>query len=66
MDTWIDLSNVPKKQGRGKYKNKYVYDWLNCINISVDFHYNNVKDNITILRKFDESNLLINIIRKNI
>lgn len=64
MDNWIDLSNVPKKQGNGKHKNGYVYDWSNCINISADFHYNDINGNIIILRKFDESNLLIKYDKK--
>lgn len=59
MDKWIDFSNIPKKKGTGKYKDRYVIDWKNCNNQTVNFKYGDIAGKIQIIRKYDENNILI-------
>ncbi len=50
MENWIDLSNVPKKNGIGKYKDKLVTDWGKCCGCKCKFQYRNIEAELELLK----------------
>ena len=60
-ENWIDLSNVPKKNGIGKNKDKLVYDWEHSIGCVCRFNYNNVSNEFKIL-KYNKVNKEIDVL----
>ena len=41
IDKWIDLSELPIKQGHGANINKKCIDWMKSIGFIVNFKYDN-------------------------
>ena len=60
-ENWIDLSNVPKKNGIGKNKDKLVYDWEHSIGCVCRFNYKNVSNEFKIL-KYNKANKEIDVL----
>lgn len=53
----ISLELLPTKEGVGALKNKKVIDWVNSENIVLDFEYNGVVGNLTILKYYKNRRL---------
>ena len=49
MEKWINLENIPKRNGIRRYKNRVIYDWDNATNKLCNFCYNDFHGTLKII-----------------